>query len=115
MQKRTIKDRLIEFITIFATIITLLLIIGVPIRSTIIFIGLIIGLSYVIISHVTLFFLKINTDIEEIKNYIKGEDHTSGGRELKMNKKGKVNWMIIILSIVLALILIFVFKNLFNF
>ncbi len=115
-KNKGLKDRVLEFLTITATLFTITVLIGIKLKASIILTVLLVGVGYITMLHVKNFFQVMNNNIEEIKSYIKEKDYLKKDREvIKVNKKGKVSWLVIIWSIIIGLALLLLFKTLFKF
>lgn len=81
-----LKDRIIEFLTVSATMFTLVVLLGVALKAVIILVCLGMGLGYITTIHIKNFFQTMSGNIEEIKNYIKGKELITREAERKMEK-----------------------------
>jgi len=107
------KDKIIEFFMVSAAILTTVTLLGIKLKASIALAVLGVGGGYITISHLTNFFRKMNNNIEEIKNYIKQENPIESG-VIKMDKKGKIRWLVVMWSIILGLLIILLLKTLFK-
>jgi len=111
-----LKDRVIEFLMITATLFTITVLIGIKLKASIVLTVLLVGVGYITMLHVKNFFQIMSDNIEEIKSYIKEKNCLRKDKEvIKMDKMGKVSWLVIIWSIIIGLALLLLFKTLFNF
>lgn len=114
-KNKGLKDRVVEFLMISTMFFSVIVLIGIKLNSIVILSILGGGLGYITVLHVVSFFQKMNTNIREIKNYIKGEPIVEEEKnDAKMNKKGKIRWLVIIWSVIIGLALFLLFKTLFG-
>ncbi len=110
---KKLKDKLIEFLTISATLSTLIFLLGIDLKGTIILTSLGVGLGYITTLHIKNFFQRMNDNIEEIKRYIREKDTSEKGIA-KMDKKGKVSWLVIAWSVIIGLLIVLLVKTIFK-